>query len=440
MSQGEQQSAFLFFSDVHFDPFADPALVKTLAATDVSSWRNVFASSSQKSPSAYGSDANYVLLESALDSMASTAGKVDLIIFPGDALAHDFEKKYATLTGDTSQAGLDSFVQKTVTFFANEVDRRFPDALVLTAIGNNDSAIGDYKSRPGDPYLSLTAAPLAKAFFNNDADRAAFTMGYQMSGSYAVEPDGPTGRKYIVLNDIFASPRSDQDAAAVAELAWFSMELADSARDLQSVWVVGHIPMGASAKSMAEDFGTKGFEYKGLLKNGFNDAFMALEVAYAPIIQATFTGHTHRDEFRLISPGPMAMPTGLVSISNSISPIDSNNPGYEIYTFNPTTGALIDKASYSLDLSRPGTAWKKEYDFAATYGHGLGSPQEWMTVGQDLFVNPVSRAAYSTYYTAGSTLPAATPVTPANFPVYWLAATNVTESSFNASAAMLAGG
>jgi hypothetical protein len=440
MPPGDSPSTFLFFSDVHFDPFADPALVKTLAATDASGWRNVFASSSQKSPSSYGSDANFVLLESALDSMAATAGKADLIIFPGDALAHGFEEKYAALTGDTSQAGLGSFVQKTVTFFAEEVDRRFPDAMVLVAIGNNDSAIGDYKSRPGDPYLNLTAAPLAKAFFNNDADRAAFAMGYQISGSYAVEPDGPAGMKYIVLNDIFGSTRSDQDAAGLAELAWFSMELADSARDLQRVWVAGHIPVGANAKSMAEDLGAKGLEYKGLLKNGFNDAFVALEIAYAPIIQATFTGHTHRDEFRLVSPAPLSMPTNLVSISNSISPIDSNNPGYEIHTFNPVTGALIDKTSYSLDLSKPGAAWKKEYDFAAAYGHGLGSPHEWLAVAQDLLTNPASRAAYSTYYTAGSSLEAATPVTPANFPVYWLAAVNVTQPSFNASAAMLAGG
>ncbi len=438
METSETSKSFLFFSDVHFDPFADPKLVTSLAAADVSDWKNIFASSAQTFPSAYGSDTNIVLLESALDSMKHTAGTVDLIIFPGDVLAHKFEENYSSLTGDTSTEGLASFVQKTVEFFVNEVDSRFPAATVLVSVGNNDSLNGDYKSSPGDAYLQLTADSMSKAFFNTDADRAAFTLGYSTTGYYAVEPDGPTGLKYIVLNDIFWSVKSSQTAAGIAELSWFASELADSAQINQKVWVQNHIPLGADAKSMAADFDTNGFEYKGLMTESFNSAFAALETAYAPTIEATLAGHTHRDEFRLLSPDPLSPFASLTSISLSISPIDNNNPGYEIYTFKPNTGALLDKTTYALDLSRPGSSWDKEYTFSETYGQGLSTPEEWRTVAADILTQPGSRNAYSTYYTAGANSDPLSSVTPTNFPVYWLADTNVTPGSYASSAALLA--
>ena len=78
---------------------------------------------------------------------------------------------YAALTGDTSQAGLDAFVQKTVAFFVQEVDERFPTATVLVADGNcdTDNMLGSIGARPGDPYLSDTAPLIAQAFFNKAA-------------------------------------------------------------------------------------------------------------------------------------------------------------------------------------------------------------------------------------------------------------------------------
>lgn len=427
----------LVFSDVHFDPFADQALVPALAAADVSQWKSLFAASGQTAFSAYGKDTDYSLFESALDSMARTASGVDLIIFPGDALAHGFWSKYPALTGDASEAGLESFIQKTVTFFVGEVDSRFPDATVLWTIGNNDSADGDYKSAPGDAYFSLTAPAVASAFLGNDADRAAFLTGYSQGGYYALEPDGPTGIRYVVLNDIYWSEKSEETAAGVMELAWFAGELADAARDFQKVWVVTHIPVGADAKSLADKTEAgDAAAYKGLLADGFNNAFVALETAYSATIAATFTGHTHRDEFRLVSFDAATAPTELTSVSLSISPVDSNNPGYEIYAYDTASGDLLDKATYSLDLAAPGSGWSLEYDFAAVYGHGLATAGDWLTVAGGVLLDPVSRAAYADYYTAQADTDAA--VSAQTLPVYWLAMTNATSSGYAAASSLLA--
>lgn len=440
MANAGNLDTVLLFSDVHFNPFADPSLVPALAASDVSAWKGILASSSQTAYPAYGSDSNYVLFESALDDMAARAGDVATIIYPGDILSHDFPADYATLTGDTSQAGLNAFALKTVQFFVQEVDSRFPEATVIVADGNcdTDSTLGSIGARPGDAYLSSTAPVMAQAFFNNDADRAAFTAGWSTGGYYALEPDGPTGLKYIVLNDNLWISQYDDPVAGAMEMSWFAAELADSAQDFQKVWVVAHIPPGAYVAGVAATYGQTGqISYQGNMDNGFNNAFTSLELAYASTIEATFTGHMHNDDFRLLTAGDGSAAAELVRIAPGISPVFDSNPGYQIYSYDTQTFALQNETTYILDLGSATPAWSKEYDYAETYGVSLATPQEWLTAYAGILTNPVSQTAYLTYKNQDAT--SQSTITAANTPLYLLAPGFVTPASYNAAAALLAG-
>lgn len=430
----------LLFSDVHLDPFADPSLVPALAASDVSAWKGILASSRQTAYSAYGSDSNYALFESALDDMAARAGGVATIIYPGDILSHNFPADYATLTGDTSQTGLNAFALKTVQFFVQEVDCRFPEATVIVADGNcdTDSQLGSIGARPGDAYLSSTAPVIAQAFFNTDADRAAFAAGYAMGGYYAVEPDGPTGLKYIVLNDNLWISQYDDPSAGAVELAWFASELADSAQDFQKVWVVAHIPPGAYVAGVAATYGETGqVSYQGNMDNGFNNAFTALQLAYASTIEATFTGHMHNDDFRLLTAGDGSGAAELIRIAPGISPVFDSNPGYQIYSYDTQTFALQNETTYSLDLGSSAPAWSQEYDYAETYGVSLATPQEWQAAYAGILTDPVSQTAYLTYKNQDAV--SQSTITAANASLYLLAPGFVTPASYNAAAALLAG-
>ncbi len=440
MADPGNPGAFLLFSDVHFDPFADPSLVPALAASDASAWKGILSSSSQTAYAAYGSDSNYALFESALDDMAARAGTVSTILYPGDILSHDFPQDYAALTGDPSQAGLDAFAQKTVQFFVQEVDSRFPDAMVLVADGNcdTDNMLGSIGARPGDAYLSSTAPILSQAFFNDDADRAAFAASYSMGGYYAVEPDGPTGLKYVVLNDNLWITQYDDPGPGLVELSWFASQLADSAQDFQKVWVVAHIPVGASASFTADSLSQTGqIDYSGNLDDGFNNAFTALELAYDATIKATFTGHTHNDDFRLITASDGSGAANLVRIAPSISPVFDNNPGYQIYTYDTQTFSLQNETTYNLDLQSSAPAWGKEYDYAETYGQSLATPREWLAVYAGILTNPASQAAYINHLTQDAT--SQNPVTTANLSIYLLTPGFATPASFNAAAALAAG-
>src|SRR5260370_5715215 len=64
---------FLLVSDIHFDPLADPAIVKRLIAAPASQWQEIFASSAQNDYAHAPDDANFPLLKSALPAAVAPA-------------------------------------------------------------------------------------------------------------------------------------------------------------------------------------------------------------------------------------------------------------------------------------------------------------------------------------------------------------------------------
>src|SRR5687767_3539142 len=85
---------FLSISDIHFNPFADPALVTKLEAADVSEWDAILASSTSTAFSTYGSDVNDPLLRSAIAEMQKQLPSPAFVLISGDFLAHGFDKSY----------------------------------------------------------------------------------------------------------------------------------------------------------------------------------------------------------------------------------------------------------------------------------------------------------------------------------------------------------
>ena len=96
---------FLMLSDIHFDPYADPAIME--AAWGRSRWRRarlLLPAAFSK----FGSDTNYPLLKSTLDNVAATAAEnhfhYDYVIVTGDFLAHNFDARYRQCVGGGDEA------------------------------------------------------------------------------------------------------------------------------------------------------------------------------------------------------------------------------------------------------------------------------------------------------------------------------------------------
>jgi len=426
----ERGGTFLLFSDVHLNPFADPALVKVLAAAPAGQWHDILADSTGGLAS-YRQDTNNALFQSFLDDMAARVPRPDFLLFPGDLLCHRFWTYYPRITGDTSRAGLLAFIDKTVEYFLTEVTRRFPGVPLYLALGNNDSLEGDYRIAPGSPYLATTGALAARLALPDEAARAAFLATYPQYGGYAVTLPEAGGLRLIVLNDIYWSTRYPDPSVGAPVLDFLARELEAAKGRGQAVWVMTHIPPGDNVYSSVKAYAGKGsIGYAPLLVDAQNDAFVELLTAYAPTIKASFAGHVHRDDFRLFYGKAGNDPVGLMRLAPSISPVTGNNPGYQVYAYDRASHELLDVTTYAMSLGAAKPAWGLEYVYSATYGYGLRGASDWQGVAQGLAGCPPRRQAYEAFYDVQAPGDAATDAT---FPVFWRAIKAPTRQAFDAA-------
>src|ERR1700739_988931 len=88
----------LLLSDLHFDPLADPSLVKRLIDAPASDWETIFSSSKPPGYAHAPQDANSPLIKSAL-SAAAEQTSVDFVAATGDYLRHNFEEAFLKAGG-----------------------------------------------------------------------------------------------------------------------------------------------------------------------------------------------------------------------------------------------------------------------------------------------------------------------------------------------------
>jgi 3',5'-cyclic AMP phosphodiesterase CpdA len=426
----EQAGTFLLFSDVHLSPFADPSLVKALVAAPVEQWRGVLAGS-KPGYAPYGQDSNDALLQSALDDMARRAPKPDFILFPGDLLCHKFWTLYPALSGDASRAGLTAFIAKTVEYFLTETTRRFPGVPLYVALGNNDSVEGDYSIAPNSPYLAATAAVTARLALQTDAARTSFLATYPQYGGYAVTLPEAGGLRLVVIDDVFWSKRYPHPGLGVPVAEFLERELAAARQAGKPVWFMTHIPPGDNAWASAREYLKTGkAAYAPELLDAPNDALAKLLTAYAPTIKASFSGHVHRDSFRLFygDSGGRAVPVGIMRIAPSISPVTGNNPGYQVYTYDRRSAEILDETTYYLDLGAARPAWALEYVYSGTYGRGLRAADDWQAMFTGLPGCSARRQAFGDFYDVKGPHDA---VTDRTFPIFWRGIEAPTRQAFD---------
>src|SRR6185369_4806657 len=140
------QGNFLVVSDIHFDPLADDSIAGKLAASGLDNWKTIFESSGAAGLGSCGQDAAYPLVASALDAMRTASSSPELIIIPGDFLAHGLREKFraSRSISDRSDSAYLRFLSKTMGFMARMFDERFPRAPIILTLGNNDNARGNF--------------------------------------------------------------------------------------------------------------------------------------------------------------------------------------------------------------------------------------------------------------------------------------------------------
>ncbi len=251
----------LLVSDIHFEPFWDPAKASQLQSAPARSWDAILAAppsadrqqrfdALQDKCHARGVDTPYALYKSSLTAMRSKASEAGFVVVSGDLVAHAFSCKYSTLFPKASPHAYSAFVVKTLDYVLHELRKSLPGVPVYAALGNNDSGCGDYQLDANSEFLRQAGATFTVSFPASAREEALHTFGE--GGYYSIALPAPIEHtRLLVLDDIFQSRKystcdGKPDAAAGAsQLAWLRSELVRAREHKENVWVMGHIPPGS---------------------------------------------------------------------------------------------------------------------------------------------------------------------------------------------------
>ncbi len=408
----------LFISDIHFDPFHDPARVRQLVAAPLSQWSSILSrppSPNQKQAfiavqqtcSARGVDTPDPLLRSSLRAMRARQPDAKFMLVSGDLIAHAFSCRYTMLFPHATPAEYQSFVEKTIRYVVSQLRASFPRIPIYVALGNNDSACGDYRLDAGNNFLAATASIVATGLLASD--RNAEIRDFSQTGNFSVTMAPPMqNTRLIVLDDLFMSKKyrscagQPDSAPADAEIAWLRYQLAQARQSGQKVWVMGHIPTGIDPYATARRLGAMcGHVNPVLFLSSTKLADLLIE--YADIIRLGIFAHTHMDEIRLLQPENVtpdsASPAVVIKMVPSISPVDGNDPSYTLARVNPATATLQDyQVVAASNHTGIATKWSVEYDFAQTFHQPQFSPSTVRALIAEFAADPDANTPVSQQY------------------------------------------
>jgi len=382
----------LFVSDIHFEPFADPAKAARLRAAPISEWNEILAAPAsadqaarfaelQQTCKARGVDTSYRLYESSLRAMKDDSSGVKFVVLSGDLIAHNFQCKFSTTFPKAKPGEYREFVEKTIEYVMRELRAALPGVPVYGALGNNDSDCGDYALDANSAFLTDIGKILTVDF--PASERANALHDFSAGGYYSVRlPASLAHTRMLVLDDIFMSRQyatcggKADPAPAAEQVAWLTKQLDAARRSHEKVWVMSHIPPGVNPYATA----TKVLD---LCSGGNPQMFLSSETladamaGYGDVIELAVFAHTHMDELRLLKPAA-GDPASSVAIKmvGSISPVNGNNPSFTVAEVDAATAQLKDyRVFVASNQTGPdagqnlnaGTQWTEEYDFAKTY-------------------------------------------------------------------------
>ena len=412
-------SDFVVISDVHFNPFSDPSLFNRLVAEPADNWDQIFKTSEKKDLPRYGSESNYALLSKALDSAAAAAQSPVMVIFPGDILGHGFDAAFYHYYGSVAPAALKQFIYKTVRFFVLQIKSRFPNQPVLFTLGNNDAYAGDYDLVAGGDFLSETAPLFMNQWLGGRVQAKEFNSTYKAGGYYTVD-SGLGHIRLLSLNSVLFSthrPAPVPGDAAYVQLNWFEGQLAAAQKAGQKVYVVTHVPPGVDVFQTVR----KRMDAKGRISgvslmwhDDYQKRFLEIMEKYKELNMVFFSGHTHMDEFRLLSDDARTSHPDPILGQPAISPIFGNNPGYRLIHVSATTWQLENYTTHYLPLGSAND-FSLEYEFSSQYGLNSldGSNMEILT--DNLAKGGTAKTDYiDSYYLKSSK----SPIVDTNWPAY----------------------
>jgi hypothetical protein len=425
---GAGQGVFLHVSDVHFNPFADPTIVRRLIAAPMEQWAAIFRGSKNTPFWIKNQDTTFPLFTSMLAAAKGPA--YDYVLSTGDTLSHDFKDEFKKAGGtDGEYAG---FVIKTMRFVDRMLQQNFSGVPLISALGNNDSTCDDYELAPNDPMLAPVGRGLRVVARNPQA-----LQDYEMGGSYAVPHPKVPKHDMVVLSDVFLSAKYRDKCGRIAdpgsaELAWLEWTLYRAKLSGKTVSLVMHIPPGIDSYKSSGNVCPR--EVTSMWQDAHVRRFLALVGRYKDQLRIGFAGHTHMDDFRAIADADGTPLLGM-RITPAVTPLFGNNPAFTVLLYSRTDASIADYATFYLaNLANVGQGvaadWKLEYTFKDAYQAPGYDAASLLALAKRIKSDDAVRSTFMRYYPASGQ----SAMTPANWSAYACAQITITADAFESCA------
>jgi predicted Fe-Mo cluster-binding NifX family protein len=411
---------FLSVSDIHFDPFADPALVAKLEAADVSQWDAILASSTVTAFSTYGSDVNDPLLRSAIGEMKARIPSPAFVMISGDFLAHKFDSTYQQYATDKSHAAYTAFVTKTIAYVALLLRKAYPGVRIYPTLGNNDSDCGDYAVAPNSAFLANF-----RDVWSSTVASPSFNRRFPTGGYYHADVSGLQGVRVIALNTNFFSTNYKNPCGTpgpdpgLRQLEWLDAELDLAREEGKRVWLLFHIPPGMDVYDTIEyDGACPNMSAQTFWKEEYAQEYLKIVAAHRKSIAGSFAGHTHQDEYRIAA-------GNFIHITPSISPVFGNNPAFEIVDVE-RNGNIDGYTAWHLpNVTAP---WAREYSFDDAYAKSKYDTTALAQIAASMNSDEATRQKYFDYTSSGNAKSTAEAMK--SWQGYWCGLTAMTGTAF----------
>lgn len=371
-------------SDVHFDPYHDPAKLPALREADVSEWARILITPNsptqqqdfallQKTCHARGEDSSWQVLSGSLQAARIQDPKPLFVTMSGDLLTHNFDCRMKTLVPSATAQDISEFAEKTVAFISLELRQTFPGIPVYIALGNNDSGCTNYHQSPGSRFVHSAAESSAAGFTKPVYQRIA-VRAFSARGDYSVILPAPMDEtRLVILQDVFESPLyqdcdgKTKQEEAVAQIRWLRAQLMAATSEHQHVWIMAHIPPGVdefAAFHKYTDHPANMCEVLHPTPMLTSDALADTITQFSDIVRLAIFAHTHMDEIKLLHDNDGGrVPAKLVP---SISPVNGNNPAFIVAEVDPHS-AIVKDYSVFVAADKTASSWMEEYKYSSTY-------------------------------------------------------------------------
>ncbi len=371
-------------SDIHFDPFHDPAKVPQLRAQPVDRWPAILNSAPSPTQAAdlqslqtnchsRALDTAWPLLRSTLQATHDALPRALFVTLSGDLLTHEFPCRFNRLTPGATPQDLAAFSAKTVAFVIAQLRQTFPHTPVYGALGNNDSGCNDYRETPNDLFVRGVADTFATA-----ADLKVPNVTPE--GDYSVPLPPPMDHaRLIVLQNIFEARQfstcggNPDRTPERAQIDWLRTQLAQARAANEHVWVMSHIPPGIDVYTSFRRYIFQPAEMCKADPRPFlaDTALSDTLLDYADTVRLALFGHTHMDEMRVLHRGgtsPTTEATIPAKLVPSVTPYVGNHPAFLVAQVDPHTAILKDWRTFISPGAEGSTPpWTEAYRYTTAF-------------------------------------------------------------------------